>query len=159
MYTGQQTVSSFGMKGKIPPISLSLVLWPRSIFSRAPAQSLTLWQPVQFTLTVDRTAGCELDTRWCVFLCVFMHAYMKPQQSLLLYRRWVAGESAAYKAKHFLHGERQGAQLNIKHLAVGWRQKRIICSCKCSYADRQEQTFISRYFYKTILVTPNVLSW
>lgn len=43
---------------------------------------------------------------------------MKPQQSLLLHRRWVAGESAADEAKHFLHGEGQGAQLDIKHLTV-----------------------------------------
>lgn len=30
----------------------------------------TLWQPVQFTLTVDRTTGSELDTRPCVCVCV-----------------------------------------------------------------------------------------
>lgn len=34
--------------------------------------SHTLWQAVQFTLTVDRTAGCELDTRQrdCVWVCL-----------------------------------------------------------------------------------------
>lgn len=35
--------------------------------------SHTLWQPVQFTRAVDRTAGCELDTR-CVCVCVCLHA-------------------------------------------------------------------------------------
>lgn len=56
----------------------------------------------------------------CVCLCVC--AYMQPQQSLLLHRRRVARESAADEAKHFLHGEGQGAQLNIEHLTVSRRQ-------------------------------------
>lgn len=33
----------------------------------------TLWQPVQFTLTVDRTTGSELDTRPCVCVCACLH--------------------------------------------------------------------------------------
>lgn len=54
----------------------------------------------------------------CAFVCLCVHAYMKPQQSLLLHRRGVARESAADEAKHFLHREGKWAQLNIKHLAV-----------------------------------------
>lgn len=72
MYTGQQAVSAYGLKDKIPPISFSVFLWPKSMFCRGPCpDSRTLWQPVHFTLTVDRTTGCELDTRQCVF-CVCM---------------------------------------------------------------------------------------
>ena len=99
------------------------------------SDSHTLWQPVQFTRTVDRTTGCEMDTRQCVRACVFVCvcgwvcvcvcAYMQPQQSLLLHRRWVARESAADEAKHFFHGEGQRAQLNIKHLTVSRRHNRI----------------------------------
>jgi len=51
---------------------------------------------------------------------------MQPQQSLLLDRCRVARESAADEAKHFLHGEGQGAKLNIKHLAAGRRQNHRI---------------------------------
>lgn len=125
MYAGQQAVSSYGTKGRIPPnLSQSCSVTQIHIQQGSCPESHTLWQPVQFTLTVDRTAGRELDTRQCVSLCVSIHAYMQPQQRLLLHRRWVARESAAYEAKHFLHWERQGAQLNIKHFAVGRRQKR-----------------------------------
>lgn len=41
---------------------------------------------------------------------------MKPQQCLLLHRRWISSESTADESKHLLHGKRQRTQLNIKHL-------------------------------------------
>lgn len=47
---------------------------------------------------------------------------MQPQKSLLLDGRRVARESATDEAKHFLHGEGQGAQLDVKHLAA-WGEK------------------------------------
>lgn len=78
-------------------------------------------QPAQFIRTVDRTPGGEE-----VCVCVSVGAYMQPQQSLLLHRRRVARESAADEAKHFFHGERQGAQLNIEHLTAGGGQNQKI---------------------------------
>lgn len=63
----------------------------------------------------------------CVCACVYVWActctYMQPQQSLLLNRGWVAREPAANEAKHFLHGEGQRAQLDVKHLTVRKRWK------------------------------------
>lgn len=44
---------------------------------------------------------------------------MQPEQSLLLYRCWISRKPAANESKHFLHGEGQRAQLDIKHLTVG----------------------------------------
>lgn len=67
--------------------------------------------------------------------------YMQPQQSLFLYRCWVTREPAADETKHFLHREGQGAQLDIKHLAVrGW-YKRISGSCSV----KQDGGFIKPY--------------
>lgn len=77
------------------------------------AQTSTLLQAVQFTLTVDWAAGPVADR-----MSLSVGAYMQPQKSLLLDRRRVARESATNEAKHFLHGEGQGAQLDVKHLAA-----------------------------------------
>lgn len=55
----------------------------------------------------------------CVCLCASPCTYMQPEQSLLLYRCWISRKPAANESKHFLHGEGQRAQLDIKHLTVG----------------------------------------
>ena len=93
-----------GMEGKIPPISLSLVPRPRSIFSRAPAQTRPLFDSLFNSHSLWTEPQGVNWTQGSVF--VRTCAYMQPQQSLLLHRRWVARESAADEAKHFLHGER-----------------------------------------------------
>lgn len=147
MYTGQQAVTAYGMKSKIPPITFGLLLWPRSIFSRAPDQTLTLCD----NLLISHALWTEpQDEDWTQdSMCV--HSYMQPQQSLFLHRCWVAGESATDEAKHFLHGEGQRAQLNIKHLAVEGRQRRMIVSCELISGNIKAKSIlhytISDFFY------------
>ncbi len=126
-----------GWKAKIPPISLTLSV---SQFCDPDPYSAGLLPRLSHSMTT-----CSVHThcgqnhrKWtghktvCVCMCIFVGvcvselSYMQPQQSLLLHRRWVARESAADEAKHFFHGEGQGAQLNVKHLTVSRRHSRIL---------------------------------
>lgn len=72
-----------------------------------------------------------------VCLCVCVCAYMQPQQSLLLHWCRIARESAADEAKHFFHGEGQGAQLDIKHLTVSRGHSRILSFLGRCYTVRE----------------------
>lgn len=121
---------------KLPPCSLSVYgpdpFLARSLLSLSHSETTcsinTRCRQNRGNLTGQRE--CENKRgglRACLpmCLCPCPCAYMQPEQRLLLYRCWISRKPAADESKHFLHGEGQRAQLDIKHLTVGQMYSRV----------------------------------
>lgn len=93
----------------------------------------TRWRQNRGNLTGQRERE-DMPGSVCASVCLRLRpcTYVQPEQSLLLYRGWIARKSAADETKHFLHGEGQRAKLDIKHLTGGQTHSRVLLSSLAS---------------------------